>query len=319
MTLARTCRRLLLPLALAASVAGCGQSAVEDGTSRDGVTVGGAEGRFGLVVLTFSENRDNWRVRDQLNGSAWFVEHTEMPQREVLRLLNVPLVSERAPAHLDTCELRVRAIGHDAPASGLDGGSVYFMDAGEVTVDVGHEGLALDSAWFPDVYPEVAGLVYEGSVQNGLAFMSGPDLRVVGHGSGEVGPFNVEVAPPEPVRLASVAGREVVGHRVALRHAPERTEGGVDVTWSAPHRAGNGLLVVELVRRGYDRTATLACTVADDGQFTLPEALVARLPDYGRDQTDRLTVTRFGTAPFAADGLPEGQVLVLTRDSVLVD
>jgi hypothetical protein len=299
----------LLALALMGLAAACGSVTPDDvGEEQPGVL----DRRFGLVVLSYSDPRDTLGTTGQLTGSAWFVEHELATRDEVLGLLSVPLLGARSPVAEGTCRLTERPV----PAEGAPTGAIYFMDAGPLTVESEGRGMGLESAYFPDVYPEVSGLVYDGLLVNGRPVVQQDGLRVIGHGSDEVGPFGAVLAPPPRLRLTSVGG-----HRVALGRVPVALDGAdLVVTWGAPERDAEavGPVVIELVRRGFDHLATLSCSAPDTGRFALPGELVAELPGFGADQTDRLQVYRYSAAAFDADGLGEGLVLVVARDAVFI-
>lgn len=305
-------RKLLLVLGLALASA-CGP--VHDDVDLLGVDdQSSAIDRFGLVVLSYTEDRRNLRVRDQLAGVGWFVEHEGPDRAQALALLTAPLVGERAPGTVGTCRTWERML----PALAGSGSYLYLMDAGELSIETAEAEIPLESTYFPDVYPHVSGLLYDGILHRARAILGFGQLRVVGHGSSEVGPFEVELAPPEPVRVLSVDGQHVWGSRVEA--APGADGGPLEVVWSAPTRGtGDGLSVVELVRRGFDRVAVVSCTTEDDGSFEVPAELIAGLPDYGPDQTDRLNLYRSTTQAFSADGLTGGQVVFLAKDSLFLD
>lgn len=272
--------------------------------------------RFGLVVLNYASDRDDFRIRDQLMGLAWFVEHAEYTRDDVLSLLNVPLVSYlegHPPTGGDACELHVSQVPTGAMVDEAEGW-VYFMDAGEISVESGRYGLVLDSLYYPDVLPSVSGLVYDGSVRNGRRLVSRPELTIVGHGSGEVGDFAVTMTPPEAPRLAAIGEGAVRGSRV-VGAAPGQP---LRVVWTRGREAG-GPVVVEYVRQGFDRVARLVCSADDDGELLLSSELLDTLPDFGPDQTDRIAVSRYALEAFEADGLSQGQALIVATDSVIVD
>ena len=305
-------RRAARAVWLAAMVAGAlthaGCGALSSGGGADGGD--GDLAHAGVIVATYTRSPDNPRVRAQLTVSAWFAEHAWGELDRVLDLLNTPALASHAPPALGECRAVTRAV----PGRGDDVEAVYFMDAGDLTVVVGDERQPLDGHYFPDVFPQVAGLVYDGVIRDDEA--AGPHtMRVVGHGSGAVGPFDVTVPAPAPLGITSVIARgSTQGPGTA-----GGLGGAVEVRWTPSERGEDGQVLIELVRRGFDRVATITCAAEDTGRFVIDGALVASLPSFGADQTDRLHVSRVSEEAFEAPGLDDGRAVLLARDSVFLN
>lgn len=290
-------------LALVVPLAGCGALSGEGGA---GLATGELS-HTGVVVATYTRSPDNPAVRAQLTVSAWFAEHAWGERERVLDFLNTPALASQAPPAPGECRVVTRAI----PGRGDDVEAVYFMDAGDLSITVGGGHHALEGHYFPDVFPQVAGLVYDGVVRDDGSV--GPDaMRVEGHGSGAVGPFDVTVSAPEALEILSVTARGSAPAEAGLR-------GAVDVRWTPSARGDDAEVLVQLVRRGFDRVASVTCAVEDTGRFVIDGSLVASLPSFGADQTDRLHVSRVTLEAFEAQGLDEGRVVVLARDSVFLN
>ncbi len=232
---------------------------------------------------------------------------------EVVDFLAVPHVARSTPPSGQICELRERRGSDGLPASEMAGRALYFMDAGEISVAVRGAAMHLHSGYFPDVHPDVGGLVYDGQHWPGRTLMRRGDVFVRGAGSPEVGPFDVRVTPPRSMKLVKV-GRERVR---AARLRPTFTDTGLPVTWHAG--PFDGSVVLEVVRRGFDREASLRCVVPDAGHFVIPQAAYDRLPDYGADQTERLDAYRATSSSFAAEGVSGSTVVMVAKDSVILD
>jgi len=291
---------------VAVSLVGCGALPGDGGAAADG----GELAHSGVVVATYTRSPDNPQVQAQLTVSAWFAEHAWGERERVLDLLSTPVLASHAPSAPGECRVVARAV----PGRGDDVAAVYFMDAGDLSVSVSGERQPLDAHYFPDVFPQVAGLVYDGVVRDNEAV--GPSaMRVQGHGSGAVGPFDVTVPAPEPVEITAVMARGPApsgGSAGGLG-------GAVEVRWTPALQGEDGEVLVQLVRRGFDRVAAITCTAEDTGRFVIDAALVAALPSFGADQTDRLHVSRVVQEPFEAEGLDDGRAVLLARDSVFLN
>ena len=303
---------MIVTWSLAASLcAACGTSLV----GPDEVSDDSADS-FGLVVVTLAENREHSRTREEIFAQAWFVEHVGYNQVEVLDLIQPP--SSLAPdLALGQCAVHEDELLIDGYPSDSVERSIYFMDAGDVRVAGGQHTLAMDGSYFPDVRPDVGGLIYEGVYHHGKAIAAPGALQVSGFGSPEVGTFDVSLALPAPLYLTSVGDQRVRGSRIS---GPARDQ-GLELTWvTADGAAPSGEPVfVELVRREFDQSARLVCLVPDTGHFVIPAEELTLLPDMGVDQTDWLSVFRVHDSSFEAEGLSTGWLLLVTRDEVLLD
>jgi len=280
---------------------------------------------FGLVVLTLTEEHGTPRLEARLTGNAWFVEHDMGQRGRVVDLLE-PLVEgadslTREPMEgvssatlSDRCMLTEKRLG-SRNSSGT--GPVYFMDAGELSLESDSGALLFQSTYFPDVDPDIGGLVYDADERNARVMLTSPTVRVTGSGAAEVGAFSAELNPPAPLRLTGVgSARLAPGLRPAYLAAPQRED--VLVTWLSARNAGSGddLVSVRYVRQGFDRVATVTCRVPDTGRFTMPAEALAALPDMGEDQTDRLDVARISATTFEAEGLTTATAVIIARDTI---
>lgn len=304
------------PIASAAPASAEGGAAVFDVGPR----------HFGLVVLSLTEDRTSPRLSARVSASAWFVEHDQgrlQPVLTVLEPLSVAASTLReaqaSKAVSDRCVLTVRQLGGRMSDQS---GPIYFMDAGELALESDQGSLFFQSTYFPDVDPEVAGLVYDAAGPNARGLISSPTVRVTGSGASEVGPFVAELQPPAPLRLTRV-GKHRFGARSsgisAGRH--DGSNGPLSVEWLSAQPAGadaQPTVSVRYIRQGFDRVASVSCRVPDTGQYKVPAKALAALPDMGDDQTDRLEVARISVSGFEAEGLDQASAVFIARDSVLL-
>jgi hypothetical protein len=274
---------------------------------------------FALLTATVSWPRARAARREEpVSLRAVFVTHQGHSREALLDVLGLPQLLA-LPAE-DSCVLVTDAPGSgaaDAFRGSSDGAWVDLRDAGRLTVRL--EGMApqsLEPQFIPDVVPLVSGVTYAGAVGFGRTLTTrraAADVRFASSGSGEVGPFDVRVALPAPLRLYSVGGR------YAQRgHVRVPTGGDLAVRWDARGSSDEPLLV-ELSRRSFGAVDTIRCVVADDGAFVVPGALRARLPAHREPATDRLTVRRMTGAEFYANGVDEGWAFAIAEDFVLLD
>ncbi|PIE19376.1 MAG: hypothetical protein CSA66_02465 [Proteobacteria bacterium] len=298
----------LLLTAIAAAPHACAAGDLDAGPS--GVEALQRE-RFALITLVDADSGHPGGDRE-LVAQAWFVEHEGADRAEVLRLLGVPEGAFVDPAvPTDACVVDTR----DLLAGSRGPDDVRLLDAGELLLEWGGAAEMLDSHYIPDVYRGVGGLAYDGVFPGSRAFEAALPLTIRADGSDEVAELAVSVTPPPAVRVHAVIGEPIAEHQAVL------PEGALDeplrVTWGRADPGASDLSVVLLERRGFDRVATVSCVVEDDGEFTIPQAALQRLPlDLGPDQTDRLLVQRLRAVSFTAPGLPDGMAFAIARDWV---
>ncbi|MGM0576817.1 MAG: hypothetical protein ACQEXJ_13920 [Myxococcota bacterium] len=303
--------RAALPLVgialLAASMVAC------TGRAGDGDGEGGLDnGRFGLVVLT---HQDSAGTDDELVAQAWFAEHTAVAAKDVLSFLHVPLLGGPVPERADECLVTNRGLRSLPPDADGVNGWVDFVDAGRLSVDADGRALDARTKLLPDLGLGVGGVVYDARHREDRIPTRREPWLVEGEGGTEVGPFTARVEAPGALHLTGVGPEEAYGPSISW---PALDEGGLDVTWE-PGDGEDGVVVLRLVRHGFDRASSVVCAAADDGHFSIPVELVEELPDYGPDQADRLDVLRFTATPFEADGLDEGLVLAVARASTRLE
>jgi len=280
---------------------------------------GGSVESFALLTATVAWPRARAARQDEpVSLRGVFVAHQGRSRDALLDILGLPQLLELQAE--DSCVLVAgerAGRGADGFRSAVDDAWVDLRDAGRLSVHL--EGTApqsLEPQYIPDVVPLVSGVTYAGSAALGQALTKRPaaaGVRFAGSGSGEVGPFDVHVELPAPLRLYSVGGR------YAQRgHVPVPSAGDLPIRWDARGSSDEPLLV-ELSRRSFGAVDTIRCVVADDGAFVVPGALRARLPEHRESATDRLTVRRVTGAEFYAPGIDEGWAFAIAEDFVLLD
>lgn len=313
---------LVAALLAAALAAGCSPS--EDDVLAAGWSAAqdvedGAVERFALLTATAVWPRARAAQRSEpMALRAVFVAHEGQTREAVLDVLNLPQLLRLQPE--DSCSLvsddgALRS-GGDAFRS-ADDGWVDLRDAGRVVAQVGAAtGQELEAQFIPDVVSTISGVTYAAAAGLGdglLGHRTAPALRFVGSGSGEVGPFEVGVDLPAPVRLYAVGGRYPQRGHVRVARA-----GDLPLRWDARGTAEEPLLV-ELTRRSFGAVDTVRCVVVDDGAFVIPAAARDQLPDHREPATDRLTVRRAAGAEFYARGIDEAWAFAIAEDFVLLD
>ncbi len=300
---------LMVGLAYSAMACGGGTS-----TPADDASIPEASSElFGLIIISHQENRENPRVRDELTAMAWFVDHPSVTRDAVLEFLNVPYLGQGVPMAVDRCQVNLASIERDDILSAASG-AVYFMDAGVVEVEARGVELLMDGRYLPDFHDNMSGLVYDG-VARGVR-LTGRDRRVIvdGHGGGEVGPFQFELNAPHPMRFVSIDEKRLRGPAISLEREAQEP---LRLRWKSS-RSQRDSVTVEYERRGFDRLATITCLVEDDGAFEISGELLSQLPEFGLDQTDRISATRYALEAFDAPGIDEGQVVALSRDAIVI-
>ncbi len=266
--------------------------------------------RFGHLSITYSEHRVPGGVDPQVIASGLFARHIGVSKTDVVSAIVSSDGFDDTPV-VGACRVESRALG-------LRPGEDHFVDlvdAGELRVNAPAGSVRLDRRSFPEVYPAVTGLTYEGTLPRPELGEDTP-LRIEGRGSYEVGPFVVEATLPAVPSLLAVDGTPVTGPYAAVRW-----DADLEVRWAVPEpnrRAATAL--IDVVVLGYDRVTTLRCATPDSGLALLPRAGLAALADARQpDATTRLVVQRVRHAPFAAAGIHGGEVVVSSRDAVLVE
>ena len=282
---------------------------------QDDLAVSVPADRFGLLTISYSEHRVPGGAEPQLLMGGFFARHAGLTRDGVLSVLNLP--DTPGGADLDqpvgSCRYAERELGGTMDDDG--GAFVDLLDAGSVRLTIDGRKVGLRRRSFPDIFGSVSGITYEGALDDPTG-TSGAVL-VEGRGSYEVGSFMVSVTPPPVARLLEVDGAPVLGTYASLRW-----DADAEVRWLPQERvvASEPLpVVVEVVALQFNRVASVRCVVDDTGSMLVPRSELQKLaPSATADATVRLVLRRIARARFAAAGLHSGEVMFISRDSVLL-
>lgn len=270
--------------------------------------------RVGVVQLVHSEGHKG-SSSGRLLVNAAFVGADGLDRQAVARVLGLPIIPDAAEFEAAQCVVTTSSV---ASAMAEAGGTpaLELLDAGDVTLRVGTESIAVPSQFFPDVVSSIAGVTYEATVRDRRALPTlaprGGRATVAASGSLDVGGFEVSVQVPSRLRIVEVGGR-AVRQGVVLAEL----SGDMTLTWEPPSRDSD-LLVVEVARQGFDSVTSIRCLAPDTGSFTVSADLLARLPAPTPDSTDRLAVRRVMLQSFEAPGVDEALAAYVTEDAILL-
>ena len=305
----------LLLVGLSVVLAGCGveepgalENASTVAASFSSSDVPGGESSVAILTATATNDRSGTlRRRSQLGLRALFVAHGDTERSALFDLLDLPPLLDLGAT--DRCVL------HTERANELTAGWVDLLDAGAVDFVSGDRRYALEVQEFPDVLPEIGGVTYAGSARRSVMAAEaagGPFVRFEGAGSGEVGPFSVDVGLPTPTRIRFVDGRAAVRGEVDVA-----AEGDLLVRWDA-RGTRDAPVLLELSRSSFGARDVLRCVVYDDGSFVIPGEMRAQLPEHTSPATEKLSLRRVADAEFYAPGVDEGWAFVISEDFVLL-
>ncbi len=185
---------------------------------------------------------------------------------------------------------------------------VQLLDVGNLRLLAGDRSLALRIAMVPSLFSAVRGVRYDAEVDRARSLLAGGELTVVATGGDGVPPFRAPIRVPRPVRLTRVGGLAVRGgHVVVAERAPS-----LNLRWGSVDGRGGLLLVIGAERgKGLD---WVRCRLIDDGDFTLPAAVLSDLPKRTVRQPWLLSLVRSTTAPLP--GFPGTPLRLELVDSV---
>ena len=277
-------------LAFAALAAGAG-CAASDGAQ----DAGQRSATLAQVDVAFTRDVSGSR----LGMHGWFARTRPAAMSRAATLLGVGHDDEIG---LDGCVLVDGAAELDRAFRGEAAADVQLLDAGRVVLRSPSDAIALERRRYPDLTPEVAGVVYGSSEGASLAIEPGGVYSLAGDGGEEIGPFITSAMAPRAFP--------------SLETPAWRRGADLELRWSEAGEVSDPLLLV--VSSG--GAHALHCRVRDDGAFTVPHALLDELPLVGAPAT--ISATRERAAWFTAPGLGNtpGQLTLGLRDVVpLVD
>jgi hypothetical protein len=208
---------------------------------------------------------------------------------------------ERLP--LDSCLLIDGAAELDRAYSG-GSADVELLDAGRLTVRGPGQITQLGRRRYPDLTPEVTGVVYstpEGAVP---LLEPGAVYELTGDGGEEIGPFQAMLPAPRAFP--------------ALESAHLRSGGDLELRWSpAGEKSETVFITVAWVLRTGARE--VHCRVRDTGSFIIPPSYLASLPT-GEEASGQVEVmaARLRQSWFTAPGVgPNPGLATLTLRDVI--
>ena len=192
-----------------------------------------------------------------LSSQAWFARMRPDAVGRAATLLGVGHDDEIA---LDSCVLVDGAAELDRAFRGDVATGVQLLDAGRLQLRGPSDATTLSRRRYPDLTPEVAGVVYGADDSSRLSLETGATYTLVGEGAEDVGAFATSVAAPRAFPTIDAA----VQHR----------GGDLELRWAEAGEVSDPLLVT--VSSG--GTRQVRCRVRDDGSFTVGRSLLAELP-----------------------------------------
>lgn len=210
---------------------------------------------------------------------------------------------------LDSCRLVDGAAELDRAFSG-GSADVELLDAGQLTVRGPGQLAQLGRGRYPDLTPEVTGVVY--STHGGAAPLLEPGAvyELTGDGGEEIGPFQVMLPAPRAFP--------------ALEVARLRTSGDIELRWIPAGTGGdkaNETVFVTVAWVSRTSAREVHCRVRDSGSFIIPPSYLGSLPT-GEDALEQVEVTaaRLRQSWFTAPGVSGRGLATLTlRDVTPLD
>jgi len=187
----------------------------------------------------------------------------------------------------------------------FSGGSadVELLDAGRLTVQGLGQTTQLGRRRYPDLTPEVTGVVYSTAEGPPPQLEPGAIYELTGDGGEEIGPFQVLLPAPRAFP--------------ALESARFRNSGDLELHWSpAGEKSETILITVAWVLR--TSAHEVHCNVRDTGSFIIPSLYLASLP--AGDEPGRVEVmaARLRQSWFTAPGVgPDPGLATLTLRDVI--
>jgi hypothetical protein len=149
---------------------------------------------------------------------------------------------------------------------------LQLLDVGNVSLHAGPLRLGLRVQMVPSLLHAIRGVRYDGDQDQSRPWLATGALRLVATGGDGVAPFEAKVEVPRPVRLTWVGSQPVRAGRV---QAPEEHQEFV-LRWGSVDGAAD--LEVQIGSEDPGGLGWVRCRLRDDGEFTVPSALVHLLP-----------------------------------------
>ena len=214
----------------------------------------------------------------------------------------------------EQCRVVRRNLGNSGPD--YDGVAfVDLLDAGDIRISQLQHETGLNRRPFPDIFPTVAGVTYEGIFSSPNSQRDLYRLVLHSKGSYDVGGFSATIGAPAIPRLLELGNAPVTSDYASI-------DWDADLPLSWLHvETGEQLsrLLIEISLVNFDKSVSLQCAVADVGSSTISaEQIDAIQQDLSPNTTVRLSVRRVHHTPFVAPGLHTGDVYFVSSDSVIL-
>lgn len=195
---------------------------------------------------------------------------------------------------------------------------LQLLDVGNIRLAGGQtHKLPLRVSLVPSLFSAVRGVRYDGDIDHSRPWLAAASLRLSATGGDGVPAFQAEVRVPRPVRLTHVAGQRVRGGLVTAprgRPGDKTATNNLDLRWgSVDGEANLEVLVGSEQGEGVD---WLRCRLRDDGEFTVPSALLTTLPTRSERRPWLVVLVRSRAAK--VPGFPGAPLLLELVDSVRV-
>ena len=274
--------------------------------------------RFGLLVVTYHEDKFGGESRPQVSVGGFFARHAELSQEQVLSILNLPDVlgsNVRSLAH-GNCLIKVRGFG-DSELSAPESVFVDLLDAGDIRLETGEIDYRLTRRSFPDIFLDVTGVTYEGIFSATHAAWEHAVVSVSSCGSLEVGDFVIQMKMPSVPKLLEIGGVLHSGEYASIDWNQDFL-----LRWAGHSPLMNekrGSIFVELSAIELERKVSLHCRSEDTGVMVIPIATLAEIKRHVTGSTTlRMVVRRLGVRKIKAAGVESAELHLISRDSVLL-
>jgi len=276
--------------AVAAFLIGCGG---QDGAHDAG---GAQAGSLVEVGITFTRDARG----THLGAQGHFARFRAGEVDRAATLLGL----DRADAiPLDGCQLVDVGEELDRAFSGGASADVELLDAGRIQVKGPVDAMQLQRRRYPELTPEVAGVVYGAAERATLSLEPGAMYEVTGDGGEEVGPFSAMVVAPRAFP--------------SLAQPMYRRGGDLELRWADAGDPSDPLLI-SVMWTARSGARELRCRVRDDGAFTVPGRLLASLPPAVEARAE-VTATRLRRTAVDAPGTGRGELVLGLREVASLD
>ncbi|MSQ84982.1 MAG: hypothetical protein EXR77_19265 [Myxococcales bacterium] len=304
---------VLGPLAAAAS--GCDRAEPADVAATVATEPAGAPRlRVATVVIRFDNGRPDFGsapTDDRLRTVAVFADVDPADRAVVDALAGQPPVMDSAIA-VDTCARQAHALPPAAASPMVRPASwIQLLDVGNLELRAGNLMLPLQIHLLPSVIDATRGVRYDAAVEHGRSFLAAGALIVNSTGGDGVAPFSARVQVPRPVRITFVGEQPTSAGVVQGLSADSELR----VRWGSVDGTADLELVAGAEQEG--QAAWLRCRLRDDGDFSVPAALVAELP--ARSPKRPWTVMLVRRTRGAVAGFSDQALVLELADSVHVD